>query len=176
MIKGNKISLRYINSSELEELINLINNVDLKGDFVRSLMKSPIELKNEFALNGLSSESSETLAIVDKSDQLIGIIAHFKTVHYSTARELGFSVFDHNDRNKGFAQEAVQLLTTYLFQSRPINRIQICMVVGHEASEKVAISSGYIKEGIIRGMIFIRGRYLDGYMYAMLRSDFEKST
>ena len=176
LIKGNGINLRHIDSSEIDEVLRLMNDVELKGDFARTLMKSPIKLKREFELNGLSSESSETLAIVDHSNKVVGTIGHFLTVPYSSARELGFSIFDSNNHRKGVATEAVKLLTTYLFQSHPINRVQICMPVGHEACEKVAINSGFIKEGVIREAIFVKGKYLDTCMYSMLRSDFEYNT
>ncbi|WP_170107757.1 GNAT family N-acetyltransferase [Photobacterium lipolyticum] len=176
MIKGNGVNLRHIESSELDDVLRLMNDVELKGDFARTLMRSPIKLKREFELNGLSSESNETLVIVNQSNQIVGTIVHFLTVPYSSARELGFSIFDTNNQGKGVATEAVKLLTKYLFQSQPINRIQICMPVIHEACEKIAINSGFIKEGIIRESIFVKGKYLDTCMYSMLRSDFENNT
>ncbi|MGR5150185.1 GNAT family N-acetyltransferase [Photobacterium alginatilyticum] len=176
LIKGKEINLRHIDSSEIDKVLRLMNDVELKGDFARTLMKSPIKLKREFELNGLCSESSETLVIVNQSNQVVGTIGHFLTMPYSTARELGFSIFDSNNHRKGVATEAVKLLTKYLFQSQPINRVQICMPVNHEACEKVAINSGFIKEGVLRESIFVNGKYLDTCMYSMLRSDFENNT
>lgn len=175
MIKGNEISLRHIESSELDDVFRLINDVELKGDFARTLMRAPIKLKREFELNGLCSEENETLVIVNQSNKIVGTIGHFLTVPYSSARELGFAIFDSSKQSKGVVTEAVKLLTKYLFESYPINRLQICMPVMHKACEKVAINSGFIKEGIIREAIFIKGKYLDTCMYSMLRSDFENS-
>lgn len=172
MIKGSNIILRHVQAAELETLIGLINNSELKGEYARSLLKSPVSLKKEFELNGFSTETSEMLVITDKSNQLMGTIGHFITAHYSSARELGFSVFAKENRNRGIATEAVELLTRYIFENLPVNRIQICMPVEHSACEKIAIKCGYTKEGIARGSIFIRGKHLDTFTYSKLRSEF----
>lgn len=78
---------------------------------------------------------------MDKANNIIGNISHFTIAHYSTARELGFLISPAAEQ-KGVATEAVQLLTKYLFENLPINRIQICMATAHVASERVAVNSG----------------------------------
>lgn len=173
MIKGKAIVLRYVQAAELELLISLTNNSELKGDYTRTLLKSPASLRREFEANCFSTESSEMFVVADHANNILGVIGHFITAHYSSARELGFSIFAQENRNKGIATEAVRLLTAYLFASLPINRIQICMPVEHKSCEKVAINCGYKKEGILRGSIFVRGEYLDTYAYSMLRVELD---
>lgn len=176
MIKGKEIFLRHVQVAELDTLISLMNNPDFKGEYTRTLLKSPSLFKKDFESNGFSSENSELFVIANNENEILGTIGHFITVNYSSARELGFSVFKSESRGRGFATEAVKLITQYLFQNYGINRIQICMPVEHLACEKVAINSGFTKEGIIRGSIFVRGKFLDTYMYSMLRAEFEKKT
>lgn len=174
MIKGKEIILRHVSAADIEPLIGFLNNGELKGEYSRTLLKSPSAFKREFELTGFATEASELFVIVDKSNQIVGTIGHFSTVHYSSARELGFSIFPCESKNKGFATQAVTLLTRYLFESYPINRVQIFMPVDHEACEKVAVKSGFTKEGILRGFIFVRGSYLDTFAYSLLRCEYEK--
>ena len=176
MIKGKEISLRYVRASELEQLTELINNIELKGEYARTLLKSPANLKREFELNSFSNENSEMFVIVNEENGILGTIGHFLISPYSSARELGFSVFTQENRKKGIATEAVGILTKYLFENFPINRIQICMPTEHKACEKVAIKCGYTKEGTLRGSIFVRGKFLNTYIYSILRSEYEKIT
>lgn len=175
MLKGKEISLRHVRAAELEQLIELINHSELKGEYARSLLKSPASLKREFELNSFSTENNEMFAIVNQENHILGVISHFLTFHYSSARELGFSVFAQANRKKGIATEAVGLLTQYLFENYPINRIQICMPTEHKASEKVAIKCGYTKEGVLRGSIFVRGQFINTYIYSILRSEYERT-
>ena len=176
MIKGKEILLRHVQAAEVETLVDLMNNPDFKGEFTRTLLKSPSLFKKDFELNGFSAENSELFVICNNENEILGTIGHFSTVNYSSARELGFSVFKSDSRGKGYASEAVQLITSYLFENFYINRIQICMPTEHLACEKVAINSGFTKEGIIRGSIFVRGKFLDTYLYSMLRAEYEKNT
>lgn len=154
-------------------LTSLINNSALKGDYARTLLKSPATLKREFETNGFAAENSEMFVIVDQSNTIVGTIGHFITAHYSSARELGFSVFSQENHNKGIASEAVCLLRDYLFGNFPINRLQISMPTGHKSCEQVAIKCGFNKEGVLRGTIFVGGEYLDTNMYSLLRSEFQ---
>jgi len=110
---------------------------------------------------------------VDHSNSILGVIGHFVTVPYSSARELGFSIFTQENRNKGIASEAVKVLTQYLFENLPINRVQICMATEHTACEKVALNCGFKKEGVLRGSVFVRGEFLDTYVYSQLRSEYK---
>jgi RimJ/RimL family protein N-acetyltransferase len=176
MIKGKHVSLRYVKKEELESLSLLMNDLSLKGNFARTNMRTHTSLERDFNENGLSSEFSELFCIVDTENNIIGTICHIQTVAYSSAREIGFSIFEVKNSTKGYATEAVKLLACYLFETRPINRLQICMPVSHIACEKVVKKCGFIQEGTLRGAIFVRGKFLDTHIYSMLRDEYEKCT
>jgi predicted acetyltransferase len=83
-----------------------MNDVELKGDFARTNMESSMLLKKEFEENGLSGNVNEIFCITDKDGNLLGTVSHIQTVSYSTAREIGFSVFEQENRNKGYASSS----------------------------------------------------------------------
>ncbi|HEY8938878.1 MAG TPA: GNAT family protein [Cellvibrio sp.] len=171
MLIGHTINIRHLQPSELDAWIAAKNDVATMGDFTTFQITSPVIVHNEFAQNGLASDAMETFAIVGKFDQLIGTICHFPATGYASARELGFSIFVNEFRNQGIATEAVTLLVKYLFDNKPINRLQIVMPVAHLACEKIALKCGFVKEGVARGLLFIRGEYCDCNVYALLRND-----
>lgn len=175
MLIGNTINVRHLQPRELDAWIAAKNDAATMGEFTTFQITSPVIVQNEFAQNGLSSEAMETFAIVGKFDQLIGTICHFPATGYASAREIGFSIFANEFRNQGIATEAVALLVQYLFHTKPINRLQIVMPVQHQACEKIALKSGFTKEGVARGLLFIRGKYCDCNVYALLRNDFNNA-
>jgi len=73
-----------------------------------------------------------------------------------------------NERGKGYATEATQLMVDYLFLSQSIIRIQASTDVRNVASQKALEKAGFKKEGIIRKSAFIRGEWRDGYLYGIL--------
>ena len=173
MICGNSIKLRHVEEHELDSVIRLLNDIQLRGGFLGSKLNSPHRFKKEFAETGLSSEDSERLLIIDAEEKIIGIILHFANAHYSSAREIGFQIFDVQARGKGYATEAVRLLVEYLFKSFTINRLEVRMDTRNNASETIALKCGFMKEGSLRQSLFVRGRYIDIHLYALLREEWE---
>jgi len=171
MLKNEDIKIRHIEEGDMDGFVHLNNDLDIRGLYLPCDLSSPQELRLQFQKDGLSNENSETLVIVDKNDELLGIIWHFKSVPYFNAREIGYTLFDISERSKGIVSQAVGLLSTYLFNAFQINRLEIRMSSENLASEKVAVKCGYKKEGTSRGASFVRGRHVDMHVYAMLREE-----
>jgi len=171
MLSNENIKIRHVEERDLDDLISLDNDLDIRGEYLPCGLISPQRTKLQFKENGLSSEAHETLLIVNKSDEILGKIWHFKSVPYFNAREIGYTLFDIEQRGKGIVSQAVELLTDYLFSSRQINRVEIRMDINNIASEKVAIKCGFTKEGTSRGANYVRGRNVDMHIYAKLREE-----
>ncbi|MDD7806056.1 MAG: GNAT family protein [Endozoicomonas sp. (ex Botrylloides leachii)] len=173
MIKGKNINLRHIRREEIDLFYNYINEIKQSSLFLNTKIMTPFFLEKEYEQNGLISDDNEIFCITDKENNLIGMINHMKVVSYSSMREVGYSVFKPELRNKGIATEALSLITQYLFESTAIYRIQACMAVANTASEKVIKKCGFTFEGVMRGALFVRGEYLDAAVYSMLRNEYK---
>ncbi len=173
MICGQRIYLRHIDESELEAVIKSLNDTELRGELLRTRMLSPHQFRKEFTENGCSSKSAERLLIIDTDEKITGIIMHFANAHYSSAREIGFQIFDPNARGKGYATEAVLLLVDYLFKSSPLNRLEVRMDTRNKASENIAVKCGFVKEGNLRQSLFVQGEYVDTFIYALVREEWK---
>jgi RimJ/RimL family protein N-acetyltransferase len=175
MIEGSNFNIRHVVKSDLATLVPLMNNMNLRGEYLPFDMVSPDVLEKRFADTSLSTPERETLLIVDKDDKILGTLNHFKSIPYFNALELGYTLFATEQRRRGIASEAVRLLADYLFQLKMINRLEIRMDTGNIASERVAIKCGFTKEGVARAANFVRGRHVDMAMYALLRSEWAQS-
>src|SRR3954466_11498872 len=99
---------------------------------------------------------------------------HFIARRYSSSRELGWTIYNPANRGRGYASEAVAALVDYLFRAHPINRVECCVSPGNRASARVAEKCGFVKEGTLRELIFVGGRFLDGDAFSILRSEWER--
>ncbi len=175
MIKGSTFRLRHVFKSDLLTLSNLINDLDLRGNYLGMNITSPARFEKTFDETKMSSEESETLLIVDLQDQILGAVSHFKSTPYFNALELGYHLFRAEHQGQGIVTEAVALLSSYLFNNKHVNRLEIRMDVRNEASAKVAVRNGFRHEGVSRGANFVRGRHVDMAVYALLRHEWEES-
>ncbi len=174
MIEGSAINIRHVRKSDLTKLIPLMNDLQTRGQYLSSSITSPNLIEKNFDADQMSSEAKETLLIVDKKDNIIGALWHFKSVPYFNAREIGYTLYALEQRGRGIVSESVKLLSAYLFKSRMINRLEIRMDTKNIASEKVAIKCGYQKEGVSRGANFVNGKNVDMFIYSLLRNEWER--
>jgi RimJ/RimL family protein N-acetyltransferase len=169
MIKDGNLAIRFITRHDLATLIPLLNDLELRGEYLPGAITSPRAFEKNFDIDGLANDSHEKLLIVDQDDTILGIIWHFKSVPYFNAREIGYTVLAKTQRNRGIATRAVRMLSQYLFNTLLINRLEIRMNTANLASEKVAIKCGFTREGVARGANFVRGQHVDMAVYALLR-------
>ncbi|WP_232828119.1 GNAT family N-acetyltransferase [Kribbella monticola] len=74
-------------------------------------------------------------------------------------------------RGHGIGWRAQAMLTDYLFEHTPVERIQAATQPENVAEQKSLLKAGFQFEGVIRACEFRAGQYRDAYLYSRLRSD-----
>ena len=86
--------------------------------------------------------------------------------------EIGVILYQARDRGHGYGAEAVDLLTTWLFQAGKAERVQAGTDTGNTPMRAVLERLGFHLEGILRGYgAMSDGTRLDGAMYAVLKTE-----
>ena len=137
MIRGDKVVLRTVRQTDLETLFELLSEVSNRGNYVPWDLPTQTSHQKQFQENGFWGESMGTLLIC-AAGQIVGTIAFVKAGCYD-ALEVGYTVFDESNRNKGFATEALFLFSKYLFSTRKVNRQQVSINPGNATSKRVAV-------------------------------------
>jgi RimJ/RimL family protein N-acetyltransferase len=76
------------------------------------------------------------------------------------------------DRGHGYGGEAVELLTTWLFDTGNAERVQASTEVGNTAMRAVLARQGFRLEGVLRGYgVRSDGTRIDGAVYAVLKAE-----
>ncbi|MCV6610075.1 MAG: GNAT family N-acetyltransferase, partial [Amphritea sp.] len=161
MIRGSKVAIRPVKRTDLDRLLDLINDLDSAGQFLPSIWQSEAEFRSEFEKNGFLSEALSRFVMVDSDDQLVGLLWSFRSIPYFDAVEVGYRVFDVDNRGKGYASDALSLLCNYLFEASQVNRIEIRVAVENQVSQKVAEKCGFLLEGTHRQAAYSKGKLYD---------------
>jgi len=173
MVIGKNIKIRSIIEQDLSELALLLNDIESSGSFLPNTMVSEVSLKKEFHENGFLSESFSKFLITDHSDHIVGSIWTFKSIPYFDALEVGYYIFNQDNRGNGLATEALALFTSYLFNAKQINRVELRIATENVASEKVAKKVGFVHEGTNREAAFSKGKLYDMHTYSVLRREWQ---
>lgn len=176
MLKGEVVTIRPIEERDLETIYHLQLDVEARGPWFPRGVESLRGLQKDYQEHGFWGEKFGSVLIVDNAtDKIIGQMFYFQTVDYMSELEIGYIVYDTGSRKRGATTEALRLLTDYLFDIRPVNRIRLVIATENKASRRVAEKNGYIHEGTMRGGWFNGGRgqpeYIDGELYAITRGD-----
>ena len=171
MIKNLRITLRHVTEADLPLLTEVSGDPVARGEFNPTRIASPHSLRKRFLDNGFATDENEMFLICDESDSVIGDVGHFQAKRYSTSREIGWSIYDPEKRNRGYATEAVTALVDYLFKSYPINRVECCTSTENHASLRLAEKCGFVREGVLRGLVFVAGVHVDDVVLSLLRAD-----
>jgi RimJ/RimL family protein N-acetyltransferase len=111
------------------------------------------------------------LVVVDPDrDRLMGSVG---IVHFDWTEgrcELGYWVA-REARGRGVATRGVRLLTAWIFEALPIDRVEICAEPENTGSQQVAERAGFTFEGVLRSYIVNKGTRRDMAMYSRLRGD-----
>jgi RimJ/RimL family protein N-acetyltransferase len=76
-------------------------------------------------------------------------------------------------RGRGAMTRAVRLLSAWIFDTLPIERIEITIEPGNAASRAVAERAGYELEGVLRSHTVIKGTRRDMAIYSLLRGELQ---
>jgi RimJ/RimL family protein N-acetyltransferase len=74
-------------------------------------------------------------------------------------------------RGRGIGWRAQALLTEYLFEHYPVQRIQAGTQPENIAEQKALVKAGFQFEGRVRAAEFRAGQWRDGMLYSRLRDD-----
>ncbi len=174
MIRGRTVNLRVVQERDLEPLFALQSELASRGEFFPINLPSHAGFLKEFRESGFWDEAGRRFLIVDPQDRMLGSIFWFRTARYLDAYEIGYILYDAASRGKGAMSEALALTVDYVFAAEKVHRLQLSVVVGNEASRRVAIKCGFQIEGIARQAFFLRGRHGDLEVFSLLRPEHEK--
>lgn len=102
------------------------------------------------------------------TDHLIGHIALYsvKRLPYSSGF-VGYAM-DEAYVGKGIVTEAVELIVNFAFEEVGLHRIEAYVAPENKASIRVLEKVGFLQEGLLRKLLYINGKWVDHYMYAIL--------
>jgi RimJ/RimL family protein N-acetyltransferase len=117
----------------------------------------------------LAAEGREyTFAIVGTDGRFLGGCGLNQINRIHKFGNLGYWVRTSATR-RGVATEAVRQVAEFAFSDTDLVRLEIVCAVRNDASQRVAIRAGAVREGVLRHRLLLHGQPVDAVMYSLLR-------
>jgi RimJ/RimL family protein N-acetyltransferase len=74
-------------------------------------------------------------------------------------------------RGRGYATRSVRLISAWAFETLELERLELYAHPDNTASQRVAERAGYIREGLLRSAMVVKGARWDVVLFALLPED-----
>jgi [ribosomal protein S5]-alanine N-acetyltransferase len=111
--------------------------------------------------------------IIEKtSGKVIGSIGYHTWYKVHDRAEIFYMIRDIENRQQGYASEAIAPVIDYGFHQMKLNRIEAFLSPHNIASVKLVSKNGFRKEGTLKGHYLINERYEDSDVYGLLKNEY----
>jgi len=156
---------------DLPQLGEWFNKPEVFGEYNPLHQTSRTETEKQYEKG---NPEEQEFIIEKKNGSKIGYICHFTLKHPAGKHlEIGYFLVP-SQRGKGYGTEALGIMVDYLFLSKEVMRIQVQTDVRNVVSQKVIEKVGFKREGTLRKDFFMRGQWVDAYIYSILREEWKE--
>ena len=117
-----------------------------------------------------ADEPSSWGIVPKETGRLAGTIGYMDYNPDNASVELGYSLA-RELWNRGFMTEALSRVIEHTFSQMDVHRIEAQHETDNPSSGRVMEKCGMRREGVLRGRLYNKGRYVDVCLYAILRDD-----
>jgi ribosomal-protein-serine acetyltransferase len=172
------ISLEFLEEIHAGSLLNLVN---ANRDYLREWLpwvdqmqtvanfKQYIIDTNKRAVEGTDLGYA---IIIDKN--IVGRMGMHRINHQNKIGEIGYWLAG-DLQGRGVVTKCCKTLIGHGFTVLDLNRIEIKCGVGNHKSMAIPEKLGFKKEGILRQAEWLNGKFIDLYLYALLKEEWENT-
>jgi RimJ/RimL family protein N-acetyltransferase len=163
MLKGERVTLRAIERSDLPQLWAFNNDLEVEvaggGDPPRPQSLARVEA--DFDRGASQGGRDEGSFVIEVEGQVIGQCALFNFDYTARTCELGIAIGDKAFWGRGFGREAVGLLTEYTFRQRNMRKLWLRVLGKNQRAILAYRACGFEEEGRQRAQVWSDGDYDD---------------
>lgn len=114
------------------------------------------------------------LLVLKENNTIMGRCGYHNWYNEHQKAELGYHLFQDENKRKGYMTEAVSAILGYGFDTMNLNRIEACTSPENEASIGVLKKHGFTQEGRLRQHYNRNGDIQDSLIFSLLKEEHKK--
>jgi RimJ/RimL family protein N-acetyltransferase/methionyl-tRNA formyltransferase len=176
-LNGEHICLRPITLDDCtERYVEWLNNPEVNQYLETRWEKQTKETVVKFVSNMINSQDTYLFSIIENQSRMhIGNIKLGPVNPHHSCAYVSYFIGEQSMCGKGYATEAVKLITEFGFRKLGLYRIEAGIYANLIASKRVLEKAGYICEGTLRNQLKTNeGSREDHLLYGLINEDWEK--
>jgi [ribosomal protein S5]-alanine N-acetyltransferase len=172
ILQIDNIKIREFQLADIKSLVKYANNFKV-SKYMRDSFPFPYTETNAINWIEFAKVNSSTLsyAIANEAELIGGIGAFPQSDVHRFSAEVGFWIGEPF-WNQGIISKSLKEFCKYLFSNYEFNRLFANVFEGNHASKRVLEKAGFVLEGTHRKSVFKESKFVDHYIYGLLKEDF----
>jgi diamine N-acetyltransferase len=172
-LSGTTVKLRALEPEDLDFLYDAENNTEVwevsgtQAPYSRFLLQQYLENAHQDLYQAKQLRLVIGLAESDRALGLIDIY-DFDPVHKRAG--VGILISSAQDRGRGFASEALELLINYCFEVVSLHQLYANIGAGNLASERLFTNFGFEQIGVKKDWNYLGGQFCDEHMFQLINT------
>lgn len=167
--------LREIEEKDIEIINTWRNDKDLIDCLVSPFRYINIETDEKWFDGYMKARVGQIRLSILDDKKLIGLVYLLDIDFVSRNAHLGIMIGDANYRHKGAGSFAIKEILNHAFNNLNLERVYLQTLEYNKPAINLYEKLGFKKEGIMRQAVFKNGKYVDLYLYAILKSEFRQA-
>lgn len=165
--------LRPVEERDLELLQRFDTEPALSEPFEWAGFRDPQERRRRWEKDGYLGGSNSYLVVSTPDGTFAGFVCWWPV----SAEDPRISCFEigilmlPDYRGMGLGAAGQRLLAEYLFCTSPVRRLQATTDTENVPEQRALERAGFVREGVMRDVAFVGGRWRDGVLFSRLRDD-----
>jgi len=134
--------------------------------------RTAVEASESYKKKERTADEQLFVIIGVKENVPVGIVRFFNLNNLNRSVELGLLI-DPDHRRKGYAIEAIRVLSRWLFRTRDMNKVYASTSSLNKSAVGMLEKAGFKRDGVLRHHYYYDGELRDGFLYSMLRYEFD---
>ncbi|MCF8276255.1 MAG: GNAT family N-acetyltransferase [Flavobacteriales bacterium] len=162
LLKGEKVTLREMRDDDLELIYDWENRSELwyLGDVHEPLTEAEISNFINHSSGDIYTDGQLRL-MIDADNRTVGCIDLFEFDKFNLRAGVGILIAEPEDRKKGSAKEALDLITNYCFDVLNLRQLYCHITIDNKASLQLFITCGFEQSGTNRDWVKKGNAFID---------------
>ncbi len=114
-------------------------------------------------------------AIIDDNDYILGLVSIVGIDYINQCAEFHIMIGDKENQGKGIGLFATNEMLKHAFLNLNLNRIELTVLEDNIRAQALYERVGFVREGIKRKAKYKKGKFVNMYMYSILKEDYLKN-
>lgn len=172
-IKGNKVTLRFIEPDDLEAIREMSN--DSEQEYMIGGWSLPTAKKHqEDWYQRILGDKTNIRFAIEYSNSFVGLVTLTDIDWKNRRAKSGIRLTLNAPKQQGIATDALITMLGYAFDELNLHRVYATIIEHNLASRKLHAKCGYKEEGLLRQSVFKRGHYHNELQLSILESEYRE--